>query len=429
MKPDSFDALVRRHIQEEAFEIHPDFEKRLARRLADPQAVKSARRVSVRSLALAMALLMLLGGAALAASGWGSRLFLTREDKEGNPIVNEALVSLVQPIGQVFEGDAVRMELVDAIYDGQFFVMTWALQNKLSEDALYLRMENIRQDDVRISALATSPQPRNGLIMPGETFEGGLSIIVEPNKKTDILDFSFDYAVLTPQGEVVPMNYPYELEGEAFEAAYWAEVARIEAEGNVALTPDGKLALSPLALPENLAEVVPYSQMLVNAGRMAAVETIPVHLSLAPSAMVHSLLPDGQPVEKDNGDYILRITQADSSPGAIHFTLEHEFKNLKAMEKYAAYYGFPEGANPSGVRLDWWYHFENADDTLTYSYHGMPDNNPKLEANGKWVWRYQVTLTGLQIDPDNITIIPLRDEAANPGEFIPHPEEGITLTK
>jgi hypothetical protein len=418
MKPDPFDALVRRHIQEEAFMIHPDFEKRLAQKLSQPEVLRSARRISVRSLALAMALLMFLTGAALAASGWGSRLFLTREDEDGNPIVNEELVALAQPIGQVFERDRLRVEIIDAIYDGQYLVLTWTLQNKQTEGDIFVLAENIRQGESYQQMQGTFRQMTEVLLKPGETIESGMSTLWEARGDADTLDIRFDYVVMTPEGELVPMNYPYDLEGEAFQAAYEAEIARIEAEGNIAVAPDGSLEFSD-------KKIIPFSRNLSVNGKMELEEIVQVRLSIPRNAAATSLLPDGQPVEKDNGDYILRVTQANITPGMAHFMLERVFKTREAMEKYADYY-YTGGS----TGLFWAFSFESTDGAHWYRNGvGYPANTPEEQPDGTWVWLYEATMGNLQSIPDSITIIPTRDEAANPGEFIPHPEEGITLTK
>jgi hypothetical protein len=41
--------------------------------------------------------------------------------------VNEELVSLAQPVTQTFEGDALRINMADAIYDGRSLILTWTL--------------------------------------------------------------------------------------------------------------------------------------------------------------------------------------------------------------------------------------------------------------------------------------------------------------
>jgi hypothetical protein len=417
VKRDPFDALVRRRIQEEAFMIHPDFEKRLAQRLADPQLVKSARRVSVRSLALAMALLMLLGGAALATSGWGSRLFLTHEGGNGKATINEELVGLAQPIGEVFEGDALRVEVIDAIYDGQSFTLTWTLQNKQAEGELFLAMEF----DQYLHGGWHEENATQVWIKPGETVQSGMTMVVGAESIGETLDFAFDSVVLAPHGERMLINYPGELQGEEFWMAYQAEMARVYAQGGIAVLSGDRIELNRSVYPVP-REGVSLANALIDSGKMTAVETVPVRVTLTPSAAVQSLLPDGQPVEKDNGDYILRVTRADSTPGTIHFSLERVFKNREALEPFAPYYDLSQGM------LFWWYGFTNADGTLAYSGQGGPVGDPTEQADGTWLWPYQATLTDVRGAIDSITIYPTRDDPETGEIYVPFPEEGLTFT-
>jgi hypothetical protein len=425
VKPDPFDALVRRHIQEEAFMIHPDFEKRLARKLADLQVVKSARRISVRSLALAMALLMLLGGAALAASGWGSRLFLTREDGDGQPIVNEELVALAQPIGQVFEGDALRVEIIDAIYDGQSLTLTWTMQNKQSEGDLILLME----DNGHLQRAGREMNVGKILLKPGETIQSGLVAAVGAEAIGKTLDITLDYLVLAPQAEVMQVDFSNldGLYGDAIVAAYQAEIGRIHTLGGIALSFDGRIELLQSVYPPNL-EGVTLADALIADDKVTALETVPMQLTLAPSAAVKSLLPGGQPVEQDNGDYLLRVTQVDYSPGTIRITLERVFKNRAALRKYEQYYRIKEGQSIAKGFPSWWYKFENADNTLSYAGTFGSVGSPTRQADFTWLWPYKATLTEWRGTLDSITIIPYRDDWETMGNYVYFPEEGLTIT-
>lgn len=415
-----FDDLVRRRIQTEEMKMNHRSEEKLAQDMWTPKARRAVRRISARSLVLATVILALLCGVALAAVTWNSREYLTYTDKTGKVQANEALISLAQPVGRVYEGESLRVEVVDAIYDGRSLVLTWTLQSKRAEGDIYLLVENGRKGGDALLGQGGTMGMDEIFLAPGETVNSGLTTLFEDTVDLDACEVSFIYTVLAPKGEAVPMAYPHDLEGDAFTQAYQDEVNRINAEGNLALAPDGVIELGDL-YPENPGDMT-RSEILVAAGKMDLLETVDVHFTVMRNSDSYSLLPDGKPIEQDNGDYILRVNKADISPNSATFELERVFKTKEAAEKYAAYYS--EKLGPF-----WGFDFQDETNSLWYANGGGGSTMevPEEQPDGTWVWNYNASMTQLYSQPRAITILPLRDDLET-GEYnIPYPEEAVAL--
>lgn len=79
-----FDLAIRRRIEKEAFQVNPKIEDTLQRTLKNPQAYKKVAKVTRRGLALAIAVAVLLCGAAFALSN-----FSPKPDKTTMPLAQE----------------------------------------------------------------------------------------------------------------------------------------------------------------------------------------------------------------------------------------------------------------------------------------------------------------------------------------------------
>ena len=414
-----FDAMVRQKILMEDMKMNNQSETRLANSLNRKPIQHTVRRISMRSLLVAALILVLLCGVAVAAITWGSREYLTYTDEEGQTHANETLLELAQPVTKTFEGAALRMDVVDAIFDGRSLVLTWTMQNKQTEGDLYLVMERPEGDEPWLGGQGGQLNADGLFVHPGEVVTSGITTLFDSPVDSDTLRVAFSYAVLAPTGEVVSIGGLNGDGGTNDDDAYRRRIDDLNAEGKLVLAPDGVIELGG-SIPENAAEVA-YAELLVAAGKMERVETVEVAFTVENNAEVKNLLPDSSPIEKDNGDYILRVIKAELSPNTATFELERVFESREAAERYSSYYTQKAGPN-------WSFDFQNEDNSMWYfSGSGGGSDAPVALPDGTWVWTYEFNITQLQSMPKTITIIPLRDDPETGVLNIPYPEEAIVL--
>ena len=83
-------------------------------------------------------LLLLLGGIACAASGYGVFRFLL-----GNAQPGDALRSLSQTLGQSATADHIQITLTDLIYDGRSLALSYDVENLLPAQGAMVRLEGL----------------------------------------------------------------------------------------------------------------------------------------------------------------------------------------------------------------------------------------------------------------------------------------------
>lgn len=417
-----FDECLRRRIETEDMKMQPASERRIAAALERPQNAPRIRRLSMKTVVLAAVLLALLCGAALAAVNWNSRQFLTHTDKDGNAVVNDALVSHVQPVDQRFAGDVLTIDIVDAIFDGNALVLTWTNTSSAAESVYILC-------DVRINGRGPGMGGYRGVdelfIAPGETIESGLMTRTDEDggdaAPAERCDVALTFTAFAPNGEVVDLA---PLDGESTEADRARQNAWIDEQvalGNVVLAGDGVIELGSNApYHEGMTRV----EALTASGLMTPVDTVTASFGIARNAYPQSALPKGEPIEQDNGGYTLRVVRADLTPNAGTFVLERVFADAAAAQAYAAYYS---------EKLGPYWGFEFIDETGDIWWAGNSGGGAQTEApveqpDGTWVWAYGAAMTDIQRPPKTLTILPVRDDPETGEHNVPYPDEALTLT-
>lgn len=414
-------------------------ETRLVQALQQPEVKQTARRLTMRTVVLAALLLALLCGAAVAAVTWSSREYLTRVNEDGTTEVNETLLEYVQPVGKVFENDAIKVDVVDAIFDGHALVLTWTTQNK-TQDEVYLLC------DVRVNGTwagqGSYAKVDELFLKPGEVVSSGLSARVDeaPEKGQDnhqlaeTCDVNLAFTLMKPNGEVVEMQM--DLTGDETQAEYdriakeyTAKIDSLIEEGKVVIEPDGVIVMG--------SKYPPYEEGMTRAdtytasGLLTETGSLDVAITVEKNAEVKSALVDGKPIEKDNGDYTLRVLKADLTPNSATFLLERIFPNKEAAEKYANFYRIKHGPF-------WGFDFVDEEGDIWWAGNGGGGSTmeePMEQADGTWVWDYEASMTDILRMPTEITIVPYRD---NPdmdveGEYNPddmhieYPDEAVRL--
>ena len=424
-------------------------ETRLANNVRTRSVPRTVHRISMRSLLIAALILAVLCGVAIAAITWSTRNYLTYTDEDGQAYANEDLIGLAQPVFKTFEGDALRINVVDAIFDGRSLVLTWTMQNKQIEGDLYLIMENPQDDEPWIRGQGSQFNVSELFIHPGEVVSSGLSTLIDSPFDSDALPVVFSYAVLSPTGEVVPIGGLDETAGsnDGYEV-YRQRIDDLNAAGKLVLAPDGMIELGSI-LPENADDIGSYAELLVAAGKMKLVENVEISFTLENNAGGENLQTYGQPIavdtigedskehvlkqgshgllyldkpiERDNGAYILRVVTAELTANSATFEMERVFETKEDMERFAPYYSKKLGPH-------WGFRIQDEENSNWFDNgSGSGPDAPVLAEDGTWVWTYEVTLTLLQKTPKTMTIIPCRDDIKTGANAIPYPEEAIVI--
>jgi hypothetical protein len=413
VKNRQFDSMIRQRIEMEVFYMSKCHEENLKSNQHRSLAHQMVRRYSLRSILAAALILALASGAALATIRWNSRQLITYIDEKGQEHVNEALVEMSQPIAQVFEGQSLRVNMIDAICDGRSLVLTWSLENKQEEGDLFLLLENTGE----LFNQGLYSQTSEVFISPGEIISSGVSTIIDAPLEEESVLISFSYAVLEPLGEIVEVDGLDWSEPAIVEEAYMRNIDELNAQGKLVIAPDGSVQLGSY-YPENYEESS-YSGFLIAAGKMKHIETVDVAFSIKNNAQVINLLPDGMPVEKDNGDYILRVTKAELSTDCATFNIERVSANEDAVEHLKT-------NNSDKLGPFWEFDFPDEENSNWYVSLSGVYHDPVAAAENTWVWAYELYLTPLQRMPESITVVPRRENPET-GEMTPYPDEAIAL--
>ena len=402
-------------------------ENRLANNLKKKPDQHTARYVSLRTLLIAACILAVLCGVAYAAITWNSREYLTYTDEQGQTHINKELISLAQPILKTFEGDALRVDIVDAIFDGRSLILTWIMQNKQAEGDIYLLLEKSEDYSLNLFGQGDERSTTEVFISPGETVCSGKTTILQEPLDTDTLRITFSYSVLKPLGEVVPIDgiyYDDELDPQEQHDEYIRHIDELIAQGMLPVAPDNIIELGS-NYPEN-GDKMTYAETLIAAGMMELIETVDVSFFIERNAVIQDLLPGGMPIEKDNSDYILRVVSAEITPHMVAIDLERVFQSQEAVERFAPYYSFYSDSEEHGLLWD----FDFVDETDSQRFinrYGLMTDHPTALPDGTWVWPCEYKME-VQHKPQVIKIIPQReDPESDTFNMISYPEEAIVL--
>lgn len=439
MENRQFDDMVRRRIETEDISMSKLSETRLAQALQQPEVKQKARRLTMRTVVLAALVLALLCGAAVAAVTWSSREYLTRVNEDGTTEVNETLLEYVQPVGKVFENDAIKVNVVDAIFDGHALVLTWTTQNKM-QDEVYLLCDVTVNDTW--AGQGSYSKVDELFLKPGEIVSSGFSARVDEtvgmgrdnHQLAETCDVNLAFTLLKPNSEVVEVQI--ELTGDETEAEYdrvageyTAKIDSLIEEGKVVVEPDGVIVMG--SKYPHYEEGMTRADIYTASGLLTETGSLNAAITVAKNAEVKSALADGQPVEKDNGDYILRVVKAELTPNSATFLLERIFPTKEAAEKYANFYRIKHGPY-------WGFDFVDEEGDIWWAGNsggGSTMEAPEEQADGTWMWDYEASMTDILRMPTEITVIPYRDnlDMDPEGEYNPddmhieYPDEAVRL--
>ena len=120
---------------------------RVKNALNGPKEETHMKKLSV-GLVCALLVVALLGGAAIAGTQWGVLDFLGWRDNEGNVIAAKQIAAAVQTVGETYDGEAVKINVTDAVYDnvGKAYTLAWTLENKTPGTEYYVFCDGIAFD-------------------------------------------------------------------------------------------------------------------------------------------------------------------------------------------------------------------------------------------------------------------------------------------
>lgn len=420
--------------------------------IGEDEPVKKMR---FQPLLVALIIVLLCGVAIAAVTNWGVREAMTYTDVAGNEVVNEALVELAQPIGTVFDGEALRVEVTEGLFDGRTVIAAWTVTNK-TEERLYLLAEPT-EDSVDWNSGGGSFGVDREFIEPGETLGGMMSRVLMYDVPTEgTMHVGVYYDALRPTDKIAPLDYPVLGEdvgenyvqfedAEARMAAYEAQVQALVDEGKVPLITfeggyvgfhdsfyAGELQKAYEALEASGVERYSEADALIGTGAFERVEKLAFGYDLqAEMGSVRSLLPEGEPLEKDYGEFVMRISKADVTLNTVEIIVDAIYPD----EETAKAYFFPGEDTPQisfiALNEEGKMHWGSSSGWGMYSGEIVP-----LE-DGRWMAQHNINHDGLVTMPKRIEVCPRVAtmsmagwEEGNGGwqlTALPGQEEGIVL--
>lgn len=274
-----------------------------------PEETKMKRKLSL-GVCIALLVLALACGMAVAAS-YGVLDFLSFTDGDGKTRVNEALSASVQTVGEMYDGQAVRMEVSDALYDreGGVFTIAWTLQSKTPQDKLYVVCEGLSFDGEE--AFARSYSGMTEFFLSDEAVSGGVTGELPLGGGTHA---ALSFRMLKPLREVVEVGGIAE---EAEASAYQAQIDRLNAEGKIVMAGDGMIELEWGANGET------YAEALLASGKFEEADAFTLSFDLRDDTMDGLGKTYAGPEEFTFGDYALRVRRAEMTPMSATFEVEY----------------------------------------------------------------------------------------------------------
>lgn len=233
------------------------------------------------------ALALMLAGTARAEEPWDMRAAMTYRDAQGHEAVNEALAACAQKVGRVYADGALRVEGIEASYDGNALAVVWTATN-LTDEPLYLVAEQPRDGAVWDDGIGTW-RGMEAFLQPGETLPGMLHRTIYPSAGMDgdTMRVGIDFTALR-------IATPYRvLEGPG-DADRQAAYDRLTGEGHFVIMSDGETGTWSLPeayvsddlpaamdrLYEGMGEWWLTSNCMVETGQFARATMLPVAFSV-----------------------------------------------------------------------------------------------------------------------------------------------------
>ena len=390
--------------------VPEDVHARLEQTLSSIQEEESMKKMRWQPVIILLILLILCGAAVAAVMSWDVRSALTRQNGQGEQIVNEELVQLAQDVRQTFTGEYLRVTVADALFDGRSLAAAWTLEN-LSGDQLVYVIATETEDSVRWDG----PGGFGGteeFLRPGEIRNGNMDHEISEPIQGDTLRVGIRYFVLAPAVEMAYIQFP-----DWHEEGYMKKIDAMEAEAK-ALSDEGKLAIIAdkstsayggewlslsSAFHEELQEhmethddICTQAEAMTATGKFKLLEEVEVTFDLDITERPVSFLPDGEPVEKEYEGFTMRITSADYTASTMKIIIEAVFTDEESARQFNDERRLFIALNEEGL-LTW-----------DRNNGAWGNNSSEMEArdDGTWVWEFFISHMSLLSLPEYVTVCP-----------------------
>lgn len=395
---------------------------RVKNALNGPKEETHMKKLSI-GLVCAMLAVALLGGAAIAGTQWGVLEFLGWRDSEGNVAMNRKIASAVQTVGETYDGKAVKMNVTDAIYDsaGKAYTLAWTLENKTPGTEYYVCCDGITFDGQK--GWMRSMMNVSEFIIDDRAVECGVTGEAPENGGKNV---EMTFTILKPLAEIVDVSSALEgVNGEVAqdaEAAYLAEIEKINGEGKIAMSGDYFVEFGE----DGWREHETYVEALMRSGKFETVDHFTLSFPLRDDSMGEMKKTcTGETDFKFDG-YELRVREAELTPLKAYFKVDYI-----SDEK--------PGDGGKGIGPLWEIRFaidDGVDHTKelgqpynTYWFSnggGSWDDDPVQMEDGRWLSSYEFEMLELRAWPDEVKMFLVTyDEELNNPDF--HTDEAATL--
>jgi len=314
--------------------------------------------------------LLLVSHAAVAseAAPWSALSVISRENAQGEKVVNENLIPLIQDVNQAVTGNYLRIRVIDAVFDGRGLAVAYELENLSDDRHLYAHM----------GMMMDSAGGTQDFLAPGETINGRLDGPIRGHSG-DTLHAFIHYDVFAPAAAFIgDPDFPHHIERQDMRFS----------EG----------------------------ERIVPSDKYEYLEEVMIEFDLRAAEKRISLLPGDEAIEIPYDDFTLRIVSADYTLGTLEAVFELLFDTEEAAAPYDSFDFILGLFDEEGERIQasWMRYF------------------PIPEDDGVWVVKYHVwddSRLLLPLLPKTLTICPAW--RSNPEDSFAKPLydrwEGITL--
>lgn len=334
--------------------------------------------------------IMLLCGFAYAAANWGVKEATTFTDIHGNQTANEYLHEQVQSVNTVYENDDLRIEVIDAVFEGESLVVAWNATNKNEDKPIYVLLEK-PDGGIDWNAGEISMQGTDALILADSTAAGFINARIYDSVDDDQVNVKMRFLALEPTVDIVYQDsIPDDHKGML--------VASVVGEYGRLLSDTWYSELEEQA--EKHGPDTTRKELMISTGKFAMLGSTDISFSIKNTANKQSLLPMDRPVEKDFGEFTMRIASAEYTLDSIIVTIDAMFGSEEIALRYTDYSG--NGRGVGFVALD-----QEGQDTWATNYNSNgPITKEPYYSDGVWIMQYEIVHRGIGNKPEKITICP-----------------------
>ena len=355
------------------------------------------KKVSVALIA-ALVTVALLGGVAIAKTDWGVMEFLGWQSCGRAADTGSQLAAKVQTVAQNYDGEAVRIDVTDAVYDsaGGVYALAWTLESKTPGTEYYIICDGITFDEEK--SFARSMGNVSEFFLGDEAVKCGVCGEVP---ETGGKNVEMTFTILKALAEHVEIDCEWDAETEEdaqkAELAYQASLTKINAEGKIAVAGDGFIELGE----DDWAEGESYAEALVHSGKFELAEHFTLSFPLRDDSMDDmKKVYTGKTDFKFDG-YELHVRKAEITP---------LWEICFAIDDKTAADGFPYDSYWGGQGSGNW-----------------GDEIPVQLDDGRWLSTYNYEMFELHVWPDEIKMFLVTYSDGDTLEPTYHLDDVVTL--